>query len=84
MDYSEQNCEISEKLNKQNFLKICLQVTYPTDFCIISFFFTVGKSENIWIFKKESENHVKWDSRSFMHICGLFMLGVKFFKWKKF
>ena len=27
--------EISEKLNKQNLLKICLQVTYTTDSCII-------------------------------------------------
>ena len=27
--------KISEKLNKWNMLKICLQVTYPTNFCII-------------------------------------------------
>ena len=31
--------KISEKLNKQNWLKICLQVTYPTDFCIICIHF---------------------------------------------
>ena len=41
--------KISEKLNKQNLLKICLQVTYPTNFCIICihFFFTMGKSSCI-------------------------------------
>ena len=27
--------KISENLNKQNLLKICLQAIYPTDFCII-------------------------------------------------
>ena len=35
--------EISEKLNKQNLLKICLQVTYPTDFCIICIHFYYWK-----------------------------------------
>ena len=30
---------ISEKLNKHNLLKICLQITYPTDFCIICIHF---------------------------------------------
>ena len=30
--------KISEKMNKQNLLKICLQVTYPTDFCLIFLF----------------------------------------------
>ena len=43
--------KISEKLNKQNLLKIWLQVTYPTNFCMqFSFTFTVGKSENILFF----------------------------------
>ena len=42
--------KISEKLNKWNLLKIYLQVTYPTNFCII-FIFTMGKSENIGFFK---------------------------------
>ena len=43
--------KISEKLNKWNMLKIWLQVTYPTNFWIIGFIFTMGKSENIWFFK---------------------------------
>ena len=29
----------------------------------------------------ESENHVKWYSRSFMHTCGLFRLGAKCNRW---
>ena len=40
--------KISEKLNKRNMLKIWLQVTYPTNFGIIGFIFTIGKSENVW------------------------------------
>ena len=39
--------KISEKMNKRNLLKICLQITYPTDFCIIYTNFYYGKSENI-------------------------------------
>ena len=35
--------KISEKLNKQNLLKICLQVTYPTDFCKICIHFYYRK-----------------------------------------
>ena len=35
--------KISEKLNKQNLLKICVQVTYPTDFCIIFIHFYYGE-----------------------------------------
>ena len=35
--------KISEELNKLNLLKICLQVTYPTDFCIICIHFYYGK-----------------------------------------
>ena len=31
--------KISEKLNKQILLKVCLQVNYPTDFCIICIHF---------------------------------------------
>ena len=34
--------KISEKLIKQNLLKICPQVTYPTNFCIICIHFTMG------------------------------------------
>ena len=39
--------KISEKLNKRNLLKICLQVTYPTDFCIIciEFHFYYGEKK---------------------------------------
>ena len=33
----------SEKMNKQNLLKICLQVIYPTDFCIMCIDFYYGK-----------------------------------------
>ena len=35
--------KISDKLNQRNLLKICLQVTYPTDFCIIYIRFHYGK-----------------------------------------
>ena len=35
--------KISEKLNKQNLSKICLQVTYPSNFCIIFIQFYNGK-----------------------------------------
>ena len=44
--------KISEKLNKWNMLKICLQVTYPTDFCIICMHFYYGKKWN-WVFKNQ-------------------------------
>ena len=46
--------KIWEKMNKWKLLKICLQVTYPTDFykiCIL--FYYMGKSENIWFFKNQ-------------------------------
>ena len=42
--------KISEKLNKQNLLKICLQVTYPTKFCIICINFYYGKKWKYLIF----------------------------------
>ena len=35
--------KISEKLKKEKLLKIFLQVTYPTDFCIIFIHFYYGK-----------------------------------------
>ena len=35
--------KISEKFNKRNLSKICLQVTYPTDFCIFCIHFYYGK-----------------------------------------
>ena len=33
-------------------------------------------------FVPESENHVEWDSRSFMYTCGLFTVGAKCNRWK--
>ena len=42
--------KISEKFNKQNLFKICLQITYPTDFCIISIHFYFGKKWKYLIF----------------------------------
>ena len=44
--------KISEKLNKWNLLKIWLQVTYPTDFCMIWLHFYYGKKWKYWIFLK--------------------------------
>ena len=41
--------KISENLNKQNLLKICLQIIYGTLFLyFLHSFFTMGKSETIW------------------------------------
>ena len=45
--------KISEKLNKRN-LKICPQVTYPTDFCIICIQFYNGKKVKIFDLKKKT------------------------------
>ena len=42
--------KISEKLYKQNLSKICLQVTYPTNFCVIFIQFYYGKKWKYWIF----------------------------------
>ena len=42
--------KISEKLNKENLLKIGLQVTYPADFCIININFYYGKKWKNLIF----------------------------------
>ena len=42
--------KISEKLNKRNLLKICLQVTYPTDFCKICIHFYYRKKWKYLIF----------------------------------
>ena len=44
--------KISEKLNKQNLLKNCLQVTNPTDFCIICINFYYGKKVKMFDFFK--------------------------------
>ena len=40
--------KISEQLIKRNLLKIYLQVTYPTEFCITYIHFYYGQSETIW------------------------------------
>ena len=45
--------KIPEKMNQQNLLKICPQVTYPTDFCIINIHFYYGKKWNYLIFKNQ-------------------------------
>ena len=42
--------KISEKLNKWNLLKICPQVTYPTDFCMFCIHFYNGKKWKYLIF----------------------------------
>ena len=42
--------KISEKMNKRNLLKICLQVTYPTDFCKICIHFYYMKKWKYLIF----------------------------------
>ena len=39
-----------EKLNERNLLKICLQVTYPTEFCKIRIHFYYGKNWKYLIF----------------------------------
>ena len=41
---------ISERLNERDLLKICLQVTYPIDFCIICIHFYYGKKRKYLIF----------------------------------
>ena len=42
--------KFQKKINKKNLLKICLQVSYPTDFCIICIQFYFGKREKYFIF----------------------------------
>ena len=44
--------KISEKMNKQTLLEICLQVTYSTDFCIICIHFYHGEKVKIFDFFK--------------------------------
>ena len=44
--------KILEIFNKWKLLKICLQVTYPTNFCIIFIHFYYGKKWKYWIFLK--------------------------------
>ena len=52
--------KISEKLNKQNLLKICLQVTYSTDFCIICIQFFLWEKVKMFDFLK-----TKWIEYNF-------------------
>ena len=47
--------KISEKLDKQNLLKICLQVTNPTDFYIINIHFYYGEKVKIFDFLKTND-----------------------------
>ena len=47
--------KLSEKLNKRNLLKICFQVTYPTDFCKIRIHFYYRKKWKYLIFLKSNE-----------------------------
>ena len=43
--FHNNNVKISEKLNKWNLLKICLQITYTTDFCMIWLHFYYEKKK---------------------------------------
>ena len=45
--------EISEKKDNRNLLKVCLQITYSTDFCKICIQFYYGKSEHISFLEKQ-------------------------------
>ena len=47
--------KFQKKMNKQNLSKICLQVTYPTNFCIIFIHFYYGKKWKYWIFLKTTD-----------------------------
>ena len=48
--------KISENLNKQNLLKICLQSIYSTDFCVICIHFYYGKKwEYLILFLKTND-----------------------------
>ena len=49
--------KISEKLNKQELLKICLQVIYPTDFCIICIHFYYAEKLKIFDFLRTNEEN---------------------------
>ena len=52
--------KISEKLNKRNLLKMCLQVAYPTDFCRIYIHFYYGKKKKIFDFLKTIDSNKKF------------------------
>ena len=47
--------KFSEKMNKRNLLKICLQFTNPTDFCIICIHFYYGKKVKVFDFLKTNK-----------------------------
>ena len=60
-------------------LKICLQVTYPTYFCIICIQFYYGKGENIWFFLNS------WPELNFLCICrSRYDKWLCFKSWQKF
>ena len=50
--------KISEKTSQQN-LEICLEITYPTDFCIIYVHFDCGKKVKIFKFFKKPVTRIK-------------------------
>ena len=52
IDVSQQFCENVKKIEQADFVEICLQVTYPTDFCIICIHFYYGKKRKYLIFFK--------------------------------
>ena len=58
IDASQQDCE---NFRKNDLLKICLQVTYPTNFCIICIYFYYWKREtfNFWKNKKQTKTMTK-------------------------
>ena len=50
IDVSQQYCENFRKNWTSGMLKIWLEITYPTDFCMIWLHFYYGKMWNYWIF----------------------------------
>ena len=51
-----------EKMTKQNLLKICLQVTFTSDFCIICFHFFYGKKGFSLLWFEPRSDHI-WESQ---------------------
>ena len=53
IDVSWQYCQNFRKIEQENLLKTCLQITYPTYFCITCnhFYYDYGEYENIRFFK---------------------------------
>ena len=57
------NIEIYRKIEQAEFV-ICLQVTYPTYFCIICNHVYYSKNKSIWFFLNK-----KWIEQNFLCIC---------------